>query len=155
MADTTSSPSVIPQHSLLGGAENMKLLFDDVMAMLSRQRKNGEGNDNAWEAVKLSQAQNDLRRQQNAATIDHLAQLGLLQLTQTGATENQQTVSPAGTAASETAKGAVADAGAGIAVSAEGVATANQAIADSVANLVASLTAIIVAATGNASSTSK
>ena len=58
---------------------------------------------------------------------------------QVGTTEGQQTVSPAGTAASETTKGAVAAAGAGEAVSAEAV-TAN------VANLFTSLTPVIASA---------
>jgi hypothetical protein len=58
---------------------------------------------------------------------------------QVGTTESQQTVSPAGTAASETTKGAVAAAGGGEAVSAEAV-TAN------IANLFTSLTPVIASA---------
>ena len=65
--------------------------------------------------------------------------VGLVLSGQIGATEGQQTVSPAGTAASETTKGAVAAAGAGEAVSAEAV-TAN------VANLFTSLTPVIASA---------
>jgi hypothetical protein len=136
-SNNCSTPQHIP--SLLGGAENIKLLFDEELD----SRRETQANQRAWEVVKLSQAQNDLRRQQNSATVDHLAQLGLLQLTQTGATENQQTVSPAGTAASETTKGAVAAAGAGEAVSAEAV-TAN------VANLMTSLTPVIATALATA-----
>jgi hypothetical protein len=116
------SPNVTHQPSLLGGAENMKLLFDEELdsrrETLARQR--------AWEAVSLDLAQTASRRAQNAATI-----------------EGQQTVSPAGTAASETTKGAVAAAGAGEAVSAEAV-TAN------VANLFTSLTPVIASALASA-----
>ena len=126
------SPAVTHQPSLLGGAENIKLLYDEELdsrrETLARQR--------AWEAISLDMAQTSSRRAQNAATIDHAINAGLVLSGQIGATEGQQTVSPAGTAASETTKGAVAAAGAGEAVSAEAV-TAN------VANLFTSLTPVI------------
>ena len=126
------SPAVTHQPSLLGGAENIKLLFDEELdsrrETLARQR--------AWEAISLDMAQTSSRRAQNAATIDHAINAGLVLSGQIGATEGQQTVSPAGTAASETTTGAVAAAGAGEAVSAEAV-TAN------VANLFTSLTPVI------------
>ena len=93
----------------------------------------------AWEAVSLDLAQTASRRAQNAATIDHAINAGIVLAGQVGTTEGQQTVSPAGTAASETTKGAVAAAGAGEAVSAEAV-TAN------VANLFTSLTPVIASA---------
>ena len=139
MADSTPNPNLSPcvthQPSLLGGAENMKLLFDEELdhrrESLARQR--------AWEAIALEQAQISNRRAQNAATIDHAINAGLVLSGQAGATEGQQTVSPAGIAASETTKGAVAAAGAGEAVSAEAV-TAN------VANLFTSLTPVIASA---------
>src|SRR5580698_9479631 len=126
MADSTPNPNLSPnvthQPSLLGGAENIKLLFDEELdnrrEALARQR--------AWEAISLDQAQTSSRRAQNAATIDHAINAGIVLSGQVGTTEGQQTVSPAGTAASETTKGAVAAAGAGEAVSAEAV-TANVA----------------------------
>ena len=93
----------------------------------------------AWEAISLDMAQTASRRAQNAATIDHALNAGIVLAGQVGTTEGQQTVSPAGTAASETTKGAVAAAGAGEAVSAEAV-TAN------VANLFTSLTPVIASA---------
>jgi len=112
-----SFPCVTHQPSLLGGAENIKLLFDEELdnrrESLARQR--------AWEAVSLDLAQTASRRAQNAATIDHAINAGIVLSGQVGTTEGQQTVSPAGTAASETTKGAVAAAGAGEAVSAEAV----------------------------------
>ena len=133
------SPVVTHQPSLLGGAENIKLLFDEELdsrrEVLARQR--------AWEAVSLDQAQIASRRAQNAATIDHALNVAMALSNQVGATESQQTVSPAGTAASETTKGAVAAAGAGEAVSAEAV-TAN------VANLFTSLTPVIASALATA-----
>jgi hypothetical protein len=139
VANPNLSPQVTHQPSLLGGAENMKLLFDEALdsrrETLARQR--------AWEAISLDQAQIATRRAQNAATFDHAINAGIILAGQVGTSEAQQVVSPAGTAASETAKGAVADAGAGEAVSAEAV-TAN------VANLFTSLTPVIASAMATA-----
>ena len=97
MAETNPnlSPCVTHQPSLLGGAENIKLLFDEELdnrrETLARQR--------AWEAVSLDLAQTASRRAQNAATIDHAINAGIVLSGQVGTTEGQQTVSPAGTAA--------------------------------------------------------
>ena len=134
-SECLNAPNIVHQPSLLGGAENIKLLFDEELdsrrELLARAR--------AWEQISLDMAQTASRRAQNAATIDHAISAGVVLYGATGTTENQQTVSPAGTAASETTKGAVAAAGAGEAVSAEAV-TAN------VANLFTSLTPVIASA---------
>ena len=157
------SPSVTHQPSLLGGAENMKLLFDEELdsrrETLARQR--------AWEAVSLDLAQTASRRAQNAATIDHAINAGLVLAGQVGVAEGQQVVSPAGTAASETTKGAVAAAGAGEAVSAEAV-TANvanlftamtpviaSALAAAISQTIAALVPVVVNASGGASTPSQ
>jgi hypothetical protein len=157
------SPNVTHQPSLLGGAENIKLLFDEELdsrrETLARQR--------AWEAVSLDQAQTASRRAQNAATIDHAINAGIVLAGQVGIAEGQQTVSPAGTAASETTKGAVAAAGAGEAVAAEAV-TANvanlftsltpviaSALATAIAQSVAALVPVLVTAVGGASTPSQ
>ncbi|HUA57929.1 MAG TPA: hypothetical protein VML19_04195 [Verrucomicrobiae bacterium] len=146
MADATPNPNLSPcvthQPSLLGGAENIKLLFDEELD----SRRETLARARAWEAISLEQAQISNRRAQNAATIDHALNANLVLSAQVGSTEGQQTVSPAGTAASETTKGAVAAAGAGEAVSAETV-TAN------VANLMTALTPVISSAIANAVST--
>jgi len=141
--ETTPNPNLVPavthQPTLLGGAENMKLLFDEELD----SRRETQARQRAWEAIALDQAQIANRRAQNAATIDHAINAGLVLSQQVGTTEGQQTVSPAGVAASETTKGAVAAAGAGEAVSAEAV-TAN------VANLFTSLTPVIASALATA-----
>ena len=134
------APNITHQPSLLGGAENMKLLFDEELDA----RRETLARHRAWEDIAL-------RRAQNAASLDHFVSMGAALAGQVGTTEGQQTVSPAGTSESEAVKGAVGVAGAGTAVAAEGVATANQAIADAVANLVNALTAVVVAASGKAS----
>ena len=76
----------------------------------------------------------------DAQIIKHLAQVGLLQLGQTGATENQQTVSPASTATSEAIK-------AGVGVSAEQVAANISALSDVVvkwSDTMAALAAMVI-----------
>jgi hypothetical protein len=143
MADLTFNPNLSPavthQPSLLGGAENIKLLFDEELD----NRREKLAQQRAWEAINLDQAQIASRRAQNAASFDKAMDAAVVIATATAQTENQQTVSPAGTAASETTKGAVAAAGAGEAVSAEAV-TAN------VANLFTSLTPVIASALATA-----
>jgi hypothetical protein len=157
------SPAVTHQPSLLGGAENIKLLFDEELdnrrEILARTR--------AWEAISLDMAQTSSRRAQNAATIDHAINAGIVLSGQIGISEAQQTVSPAGTAASETTKGAVAAAGAGEAVSAEAITanTANlftaltpviaSALAAAISQTIAALVPVIVTASGGASTPSQ
>ena len=127
----------------------MKLLFDEELD----NRREMLANTRAWEAIKLSQAQNDLRRQQNVATIDHMAAIGLLQLAQVGATEAQQSVSPVSRGEGDSATAQSYPANRSIDVASAGVATANQAVADAVANLMDAVTAIIVSASGKAAGT--
>ena len=78
------SPADTHQPSLLGGAENMKLLFDDTMSFLSENRR-------AYGSMQL-------RAAEDAQTIKHFANLSYLNAQQTGDTANQQTVSPIRTA---------------------------------------------------------
>ena len=157
------APAVTHQPTLLGGAENIKLLFDEELdsrrETLARQR--------AWDAISLDMAQTASRRAQTAATFDHAINGGLVLAGQVGVTEGQQTVSPAGTAASETTKGAVAAAGAGEAVSAEGI-TANvvnlftsltpviaSSLATAISQTIAALVPVVVTASGGASTPSQ
>lgn len=140
-ANPNLSPAVTHQPSLLGGAENMKLLFDDTMSFLTRNRGNNSTVDNAWNAFNLQVAH-------DAQVVKHLAQLNVVTSAQTGQTENQQTVSPAGTAESEAAKG-------GVAVSAEQVAANIAALSDVVTKLSDAMSAVLEAAAGNATGTAK
>jgi hypothetical protein len=137
-----TAPTVMHQPTLLGGAENMKLLFDEELdsrrETLARQR--------AWEDLSL-------RRAQNAATIDHAINAGLILQGQVGATESAQTVSPVSRGEGDSATAQSYPANRTIDVAAAGVATANQALADQLAALVAAVTAAIVAASGKAAGT--
>jgi hypothetical protein len=139
MADNLTAPTVMHQPTLLGGAENIKLLFDEELD----SRRETLARARAWEAIALSQAQNDLRRQQNAATIDHLAQIGLLQIGQTGATENQQTVSPVSRGEGDSAVAQSYPPNRAIDV-------ANPAIADALASVVNALNVILEKMAGQA-----
>jgi hypothetical protein len=161
--ESKSPQGIPPPYSLVGGPENIKLLFDEELD----NRREVAANARAWESVKLAQAQNNLRREQNAATIDHAINAGIVLSGQIGITEGQQTVSPAGTAASETTKGAVAAAGAGEAVSAEAVtaSVANlttalvpvivSSLATAISEAIAAILPIVVTASGGASSPSQ
>jgi len=88
------SPRVTHQPTLLGGAENMKLLFDDTMTDTSDGRKMARRHADAWETLRLQTAQ-------HAATVAHLAQLNVVISAQTGATEGQAQVTPIRTAAGD------------------------------------------------------
>jgi hypothetical protein len=151
----------VPQHTLIGGPENLKLLFDECLDA----RRETLANQRAWEAHKLRVAN-------NSATFDHFVNMfaatASASASQTGQTENQASVSPIRTGAADTQvqqpAGAVypairnsdnlaTTATGAVETAIAGVATANQSIADSIANLVAALVSSIVAAQGKASST--
>jgi hypothetical protein len=160
-------PTQVP--TLIGSAENMKLLFDDTMSDISHNRKSMIRHQDAWETLRLMQAQ-------NAAIASHAINMNVVISAQTGDTDTQASVTPIRTAAADTenqqpagavyppirnvdqgaatATNVVQTAMAGVATAAEGIATASQSIADAVANLMNALTAVITVAAGNASSTS-
>lgn len=88
------SPAVTHQPSLLGGAENMKLLFDDTMSDISAGRKMNQRHADAWETLRYRVAHEN-------QTVAHLAQLNVVISAQTGDTAGQQTVSPIRTGAGD------------------------------------------------------
>jgi len=71
----TENPNLVPnvthQPTLLGGAENMKLLFDDTMALLSMERQKTSKSGEAWETLRYRVAS-------NAAAFDHAVNMGSL-----------------------------------------------------------------------------
>jgi hypothetical protein len=129
MADMCGSAS---QQASEVNAQNFKAILDTFVAAMQQSVMDNQQNARAWNAHNLTVA-NDAQK------IKHLAELGLLQLTQTGATENQQTVSPAGTAASEAIKG-------GVGVSGEQVAANVAAMSDVAVKLAEALIPAIVEA---------
>ena len=96
--------------------QNFKAILDTYVAAMQQSVLDNQSNARAWNAHNLTVA-NDAQK------VKHFGELGLLQLSQTGATENQQTVSPAGVATSEAIKG-------GVGVSAEQVAANIADLAD-------------------------
>jgi hypothetical protein len=129
-----NSSLLIPAHPLLGREENMKLLFDDVMSDISHDRKTSL---RLSEQAQLQQA----RHQTNAGTIDHLINAAIVIALQTGETENDQTVDPIRTSTADAPIAAIGTADAGVAVSAQAVAT-------SLGNLASALVPIITATAG-------
>ena len=165
-ANPNLAPVVTHQPTLLGGAENMKLLFDEALdnrrEMLARAR--------AWEAIELDMAQTSSRRAQNAATFDHAINAGIVLSGQAGITEGQQTVSPIRTGAADTQTqqpaGAVyppirnvdqsgATATAGVQAAQEQIAANVAALSDVVTKLADALAAVLVTAAGGASTPSQ
>lgn len=174
MADTAGAdvgtdkvaPQVVHQPTLLGGAENMKLLFDEALdnrrETLARQR--------AWESITLDQAQTASRRAQNAASFDKAMDTLIILSQQVGTTESQQTVSPIRTGAADTETQQPAGAtyppirnvDQGAATATNVVQTALGAIAaqiaalqDVVSKLADALVPVIVTASGGASTPSQ
>lgn len=143
-----ATPQVIPAHSLLGGAENMKLLFDSVMSLQSQLIADNQANARAWNAL-------NLRRAQNAATFDNLLAMTSAIAGETGETLEQQNASPVSQGEGQSAAAQAYPANRSVDVAAAGVATANQSVADAVANLMNALTAVIVTASGGASTPSQ
>lgn len=146
---------------------NAKILQDSVMsrenqAAIDNQENAREtaANGRAWEAVKLDQAQIASRRAQNAASFDKAMDVITAIAIATGQTENEQTVSPAGTAESETAKGAVGTANAQVAANIADLATSlvpviASALAEAVTTAITALLPVLVTAAGGASTPSQ
>jgi hypothetical protein len=141
---------------LLGGAENIKLLFDEELD----NRRENLASQRAWEAVKLDQAQIASRRAQNAATFDKAVDAAIAISVQTGQTEAQQTVSPEGTATSEAIKGGVGVSAEQVAANVADLATAlipviTSALATAISQTIAALVPVVVTASGGASTPSQ
>ena len=167
--DTVRFPPETPHISLLGGHENMKLLYDTTMALLMQSVADNQANARSYAAL-------NLRRAENAATIDHLGSLNAVISAQAGDTSDQQTTDPIRTGAADALAAAaytpnrtVDTASAGISAAdlesvqtnvttqisalteqitalAGGVTTALQALADSNALIASALSALAPAA---------
>lgn len=126
-----NSSLLIPSHPLIGREENMKLLFDNTLALTQQA---------------LIDNQRDARRRaSNDSAFDHMISMAVAAALsaeiQTGETEDQQTVSPVRTAVGDAIVGSEG-------ISADAAATANAAIAASLGQLATALVPIITAAGG-------
>jgi hypothetical protein len=153
---------LIPAHPLLGREENMKLLFDNILAVST----DGMRNASDWSN---SRARTDIRSERNAVGFDKamdtvlaLAIANLTNANQTGDTTEQTANGP-----EHTAEGAEDTANAGVAVSAQAVATSLGNLATAMVPIItatagvvtaqslAAMLATVVAAIGNSAGTSK
>jgi hypothetical protein len=91
---SVSGPHMIPPYTVLGGPENLKLLFDSVMQIMQQGVTDNQANARAYNAI-------NLRRAENAATVDHLANMNVVISAQTGDTSAQQTSDAVRTAAGD------------------------------------------------------
>jgi hypothetical protein len=97
----TSGPHMVPPYTLLGGPENLKLLFDNVMQVMQQGVIDNQTNARAYAAI-------NLRRAENAATVDHLANMNVVISAQSGDTANQSQGDPSRTAAADNLAAGVA-----------------------------------------------
>lgn len=122
---------VIPAHPLIGREENMKMMFDMYLALNHQSAVDNQINAR--------------RRASNDSSFDHLVSMAvgaaLVTATQTGDTENDQTVSPVRTGTGDAIVGSEG-------ISADTVATANATVAASLGNLASALVPIIAGTSG-------
>lgn len=90
----TSGPHMVPPYTLLGGPENLKLLFDNVMQLMQQSVVDNQNNARAYAAI-------NLRRAENAATVDHLANMNVVISAQSGDTADQSQNDATRTAAAD------------------------------------------------------
>lgn len=99
---STSTPVVNPPHTLIGGPENLKLLFDRSMV----QTMNGAPLPNAWELLSQRIVGDivDLARRvsNNVASFDHFVNMNAAGAGQIGTTEGQAQITPIRTGAADT-----------------------------------------------------
>lgn len=151
----TPTAVAIPPYTMVGGPENIKLLFDEELD----NRREVTARQRAWEAISLDMAQTSSRRAQNAASLDTIVLAGLALHGQVGVSQGQvgvpMTQAPVGpirTAAGDNlAAGAapinrVIDYTGATAAGAEQVAAAS--VATAVAQLAQSLVPVILATGG-------
>ena len=126
----------------------MKLLFDTIMGLQSQVLADNQSDARAWKNL-------NLRVANQAAAFDHAVNMATAIAIATGETMNEQNENPVSQAEGESADAQAYPAARTVDVAAAGVATANQSVADAVANLVNALTAVVVTAAGGASTPSQ
>jgi hypothetical protein len=138
----TSAPHLVPPYTLLGGPENIKYLFDRMMMLDNQAALDNQANARAYAAL-------NLRRAENAATIDHLGSLNAVISAQTGDTSDQQTTSPIRTGLGDTMAGAVYPANRATDQASAGIAAAiAESVQTNVTTQVAALTEQVLALGG-------
>ena len=143
------TPQVTHQPSLLGGAENIKLLFDEELD----NRRERLSNDRAWEVLKL-------RTANEAQTVSHMTEMNAVISAQVSNIETQQTVDPMRTAAGDAIVGGVGVSAEQVAANVANLATSlipviTSALATAISQTIAALVPVVVTAVGGASTPSQ
>ena len=143
------TPQVTHQPSLLGGAENIKLLFDEELD----NRRERLSNDRAWEVLKL-------RTANEAQTVSHMTEMNAVISAQVSNIETQQTVSPLRTATGDAIVGGVGVSAEQVAANVANLATSlipviTSALATAISQTIAALVPVVVTAVGGASTPSQ
>lgn len=143
------TPQVTHQPSLLGGAENIKLLFDEELD----NRRERLSNDRAWEVLKL-------RTANEAQTVSHMTEMNAVISAQVSNIETQQTVSPVRTATGDAIVGGVGVSAEQVAANVANLATSlipviTSALATAISQTIAALVPVVVTAAGGASTPSQ
>ena len=142
MADVSTGCS---QQSSEVNVLNAKLAYDSAAQLQHQSLADNQSDSRAWQAFKLSVAH-------DAQVVKHLSEVGVLTATQTGETENEQTVSPIRTGTGDVIAGAAGVSADAIAASLGNLATT---IAGAVAQAFAALVPVLVTAAGGASTPSQ
>jgi hypothetical protein len=134
-------------------ALNMKQMIEDNMEHSRRRISNDADFDKAMNQIVIAGAQ-------DAATLKHLAAVNLLTASQTGDTENQQTVSPVRTATGDAIVGGVGVSAEQVAANVANLATSlvpviASALAAAITQSIAALVPVVVNASGGASTPSQ
>jgi hypothetical protein len=127
MADATTT-AMIPSYTLVGGAENMKLLFDTMLGLQTQKVADDQASARAW-------ANLNLYRATNAEVFSHAVNMFTVNAMQTGDTADTQTVSPIKTAAADNLAAGAVPANRTIDTAAAGIATGNVDIVAAMANV--------------------
>ena len=130
-------PDVTHAPTLLGGAENMKLLFDSVMQNMQLGARASQSHSDAWETFRLTMAH-------NREAYYHAINMGSVLAGQAGVTEQQQTVSPIRTASGDNLAAGAVPSNRATDVAAAAVATANAEVAALVAKFADAMTTLLV-----------
>ncbi len=124
-----SYPHLVPPYTLLGGPENVKLLYDTIMSLMTQGVADNQANARAYNAL-------NLRAAENAAVASHFVNMNVVIAAQTGGTSGQQTTSPIRTGVGDTLAASAYPANRAVDVGAAGISTANEAIAAAIAKSV-------------------
>lgn len=140
-----NGPTECPPGQRDNAGLNAKLQYDAAAALQNQLLADNQANARAWNSL-------NLRKAQNAETMDHWVDMLGVPAGQVGTTEGQQTVSPIRTATGDAIVGAV---GVSADVVSAAVAKLSDAISGAVAEAFTAMIPVLVTAVGGASTPSQ